>query len=94
LIKQLKPEKSPVVNLKEEAKVPTNASPLRSNHVSRTVASAIPRFHQDKPGALPKANVDSSKRAQPASLLKHVVNQYAFYLFKLKEYEMQYFCYF
>lgn len=71
--KQLKPEKSPVVNLKEEAKVPTNASPLRSNRVSRTVASAIPRFHQDKPGALPKANVDSSKRAQPASLLKHVL---------------------
>lgn len=71
--KQLKPEKSPVANLKEEAKVPTNASPLRSNRVSRTVASAIPRFNSDKAGALPKANVDSSKRAQPASLLKHVL---------------------
>lgn len=71
--KQLKPAKSPVVNLKEEAKVPTNGSPLRSNRVSRTVASAIPRFHSDKPGALPKANVDSSKKAQPTSLLKHVL---------------------
>lgn len=71
--KQLKPEKSPVLNLKEEAKVPTNASPLRSNRVSRTVPSAIPRFHSDKPGALLKANVDSSKKAQPTSLLKHVL---------------------
>ncbi|KAH9317349.1 hypothetical protein KI387_019118, partial [Taxus chinensis] len=70
--KQLKPEKHPLVNLKEEARVTPNSSPLRGNRINRAVATSIPKDFSDKIGTPPKTSSDSTKRTQPTPPPKHV----------------------
>ncbi|XP_059069940.1 uncharacterized protein LOC131065118 isoform X2 [Cryptomeria japonica] len=70
--KQLKPEKRPLLNLKDDAKVPANSSPLRSNRITRAVATTNPRDNLDKIGTPPKVNADSTKKIQPTPSPKHL----------------------